>query len=104
MRTTIAVGLLAAYTALIALASTDLQETIAQAISTSLKSISLLTGGGGSFPFGLTAASPNDGWHAWVERKRKTHVPTKCPACGHWAIWVPKKKRTKKTVDTESSD
>lgn len=28
----------------------------------------------------------------WAERKARTHRQTKCPTCGLWAIWVPKKR------------
>lgn len=28
--------------------------------------------------------------HAWAEKMSKTHKQTRCPACGLWAIWVPK--------------
>lgn len=31
-------------------------------------------------------------WHAWAEKKAKTHVQEKCPYCGLWAIWKPKRK------------
>jgi hypothetical protein len=27
-------------------------------------------------------------WHAWAEKKSKTHKQKKCPGCGLWAIWV----------------
>jgi hypothetical protein len=30
-------------------------------------------------------------WHAWAERKSKTHTPKRCPGCGLYAIWVPRK-------------
>ena len=30
-------------------------------------------------------------WHAWAEHKSKTHVSSKCPCCGLYTIWVPKK-------------
>ena len=26
-------------------------------------------------------------WHAWAERKAKTHKQERCPGCGLWAIW-----------------
>jgi len=32
-------------------------------------------------------------WHAWAEEKGKTHRVKRCPGCGLYAIWVPKKKR-----------
>ena len=35
-------------------------------------------------------------WHPWAERKSKTHRTERCPACGLYAIWVPKKKRGRK--------
>ncbi len=31
-------------------------------------------------------------WHEWAEKKSKTHVQEKCPACGLWAVWRPKRK------------
>lgn len=32
-------------------------------------------------------------WHAWAEKKAKTHRQKRCPTCGLFAVWVPKKKR-----------
>jgi hypothetical protein len=32
-------------------------------------------------------------WFEWAELKAKTHRQTKCPGCGLWIVWVPKKKR-----------
>lgn len=32
-------------------------------------------------------------FHAWAEKKSKTHRQIRCPVCGLWAIWVPKKGR-----------
>ena len=32
-------------------------------------------------------------WHAWADKKSKTHWTERCPGCGLYAIWVPKKKR-----------
>jgi rRNA maturation protein Nop10 len=32
---------------------------------------------------------------AWAEEKLKTHRQERCPVCGLWAIWVPKKARAK---------
>lgn len=33
------------------------------------------------------------GAHAdWAERKLKTHTQHRCPTCGFWAIWKPKRK------------
>ena len=29
--------------------------------------------------------------HRWARSMQSTHKQTKCPACGLWAIWVPKK-------------
>lgn len=26
-------------------------------------------------------------WHAWAERKARTHRQVQCPGCGRWAIW-----------------
>lgn len=31
-------------------------------------------------------------FHEWVEKKAKTHTQHRCPVCGLWAIWKPKKK------------
>ncbi len=31
-------------------------------------------------------------WHAWAAKKMKTHTQVRCPSCGLFAIWVPKKK------------
>ncbi len=35
---------------------------------------------------------PHDypGWHAWAERKAKTHEQVRCLGCGLFAIWVRK--------------
>ena len=35
---------------------------------------------------------PSDylGWHAWAEKKMRTHVQVRCPECGLLAIWKPK--------------
>lgn len=30
-------------------------------------------------------------WHAWADRMAKTHRQEKCPGCGLYAIWMPKK-------------
>jgi hypothetical protein len=27
-------------------------------------------------------------WHAWAEKKLKTHRQIKCPNCGLYAIWI----------------
>lgn len=27
-------------------------------------------------------------WHAWAEKKSKTHHQIKCPGCGYYVIWV----------------
>ena len=27
-------------------------------------------------------------WHAWAERKAKTHTQSKCPGCGLYLIWT----------------
>lgn len=35
-------------------------------------------------------------WHEWAEKKQKTHRSVRCPGCGLYAIWKPKKKRTKR--------
>lgn len=32
-------------------------------------------------------------WHAWAERIAKTHEQVRCPDCGLYAIWRPKKPR-----------
>lgn len=29
-------------------------------------------------------------WHEWAERMAETHVQQRCPACGRWAVWIPK--------------
>lgn len=34
-------------------------------------------------------------WHEWAEKKAKTHEQHKCPTCGLWVIWKPKKKVAK---------
>jgi hypothetical protein len=37
--------------------------------------------------------APDDylAWHAWAEKKNKTHTQERCPICGLWAIWKPRK-------------
>ena len=30
-------------------------------------------------------------WHEWAEKKSKTHYCKRCPDCGLWAVWVPKR-------------
>ena len=35
-------------------------------------------------------------WHPWAEQKSRTHRTVKCPTCGLYAIWVPKKRRKAK--------
>src|ERR1700756_4418734 len=32
-------------------------------------------------------------WHTWAEKKSKTHKAIKCPNCGRYAIWVPKRRK-----------
>lgn len=32
-------------------------------------------------------------WHEWAERKAETHEQERCPVCGLWAIWKPKRRR-----------
>ena len=32
-------------------------------------------------------------WHAWAEKKAKTHEQHRCPKCGFWTLWKPKAKR-----------
>ena len=36
----------------------------------------------------------------WFEKMGKTHKQTKCPNCGLFAIWVPKKGRAWSTAKT----
>jgi len=31
-------------------------------------------------------------WHAWAEKKARTHKQIRCETCGLWAIWVPKER------------
>lgn len=31
-------------------------------------------------------------WHEWAEKKSKTHEQERCPGCGLFAIWKPKRK------------
>ncbi len=33
-------------------------------------------------------------WHEWAEQKAKTHRQSKCPTCGLYAVWTPKKETT----------
>lgn len=35
----------------------------------------------------------------WAEKKMRTHVQTRCPECGLWTIWTPKKKAAKATCE-----
>ena len=32
-------------------------------------------------------------WHAWANRKSRTHRTERCPGCGLYMIWVKKKRR-----------
>lgn len=32
-------------------------------------------------------------WHEWAEKKAKTHKSTRCPGCGLYKVWVPKRAR-----------
>lgn len=36
-------------------------------------------------------------WHEWVERKARTHEQHRCPGCGLWKIWRPKKTRKRES-------
>lgn len=42
---------------------------------------------------------PSDytGWHEWAEKMGKTHVQKRCPKCGLWKIWIPKRKKREKS-------
>lgn len=31
-------------------------------------------------------------WHAWAERKSKTHWQVRCPACGMLHVWRPRRR------------
>lgn len=31
-------------------------------------------------------------WHEWAERMGKSHVQSRCPGCGYWKIWTPKRR------------
>lgn len=35
------------------------------------------------------------GWHEWAETKQRTHHQIRCPTCGLFVIWVPRKNRIK---------
>jgi hypothetical protein len=30
-------------------------------------------------------------WHDWADRKARTHYQVRCPGCGLYLIWLPKK-------------
>ena len=32
-------------------------------------------------------------WHEWAAEKAKTHKQIKCPHCGLYRVWIPKKGR-----------
>ncbi len=32
-------------------------------------------------------------WYSWAEAMSKTHRQVRCPMCGLFVIWVPKKRR-----------
>lgn len=32
-------------------------------------------------------------WHEWARAKSKTHRQVRCPTCGFFSIWKPRKKR-----------
>lgn len=38
-------------------------------------------------------------WHAWAGRMSKTHKARKCPGCGLYKIWEPKRPRGSKPTD-----
>lgn len=41
----------------------------------------------------LHTKSPDGGlsYAEWTDKKSKTHVQERCPTCGYWSVWVPKK-------------
>ena len=32
-------------------------------------------------------------WHQWAQKMRRTHRQTRCPGCGLFYLWKPKRKR-----------
>lgn len=39
-------------------------------------------------------------WHAWAEKKSRTHVQVVCSGCGLYKIW---KRKPKQDLDTEAN-
>ncbi len=35
-------------------------------------------------------------WHDWAHRMSRKHKVGRCPTCGLWAIWVPKRPQATK--------
>ena len=42
-------------------------------------------------------------WHEWAERMSETHVQSRCPACGLWAIWTPRPASESAAPTTEAT-
>ncbi len=40
-------------------------------------------------------------WHSWAEEMGKTHKQRKCPGCGLYAIWEPRRNAIKEQSDAE---
>lgn len=34
-------------------------------------------------------------WHAWAEKKSKTHEQVKCDECGLYSIWIKRENKLK---------
>lgn len=41
-------------------------------------------------------------WHDWAAKKSKTHRQERCPCCGLFMIWVPKKPRQSLAKDARA--
>jgi hypothetical protein len=48
--------------------------------------------------------APDDylGWHAWAEKKARTHAQERCPGCGLWKVWWRKPRAPKEATDAAS--
>lgn len=43
-------------------------------------------------------------WHEWAREKAKTHKSERCPTCGYYSVWKPKRKRAAAVSGRESGD
>lgn len=43
-------------------------------------------------------------WHEWARKASKTHAQVRCPGCGKWTVWLPKKlaRKINRRMDIEA--